>query len=487
MIPFISLVLIFSSGTSFIANGAASSDTSLLVANLVEPVWQTQGDDALAAVRSLDRASRNPDGTLVQLSPAEHLRRGNIYMTNRAFLEARYHWRAILDRYPTDPTVPAALYGLGRSYFQMRGYQESLPFFERLARDYGQVKEGREGLYSLASAYLRLERAAEAAARYREYTEKYPQGERIEAAYMNVIDSFREAGQPQEAVTWIARTRERFPGTPTATNALFARLRLDISGGDWQHAIQTVDELRRLSFPKDVMTNTEELAYLRAYSLERAGRTDEAINAYLMLTDRADSFHGALATARLLKIKQASARPEVQARVTRARLETAGANSQYPAPYREIIVREASKRNVDPRLVLAIMKHESGFRPRVKSSAAARGLLQLTPDTAAKYGPRTGLNIVRDDDLYRPEINILIACEYLGELMRLFPDLPEAVAASYNGGEDNAARWLKRARQKDPGVFASEVGFTETKGYVFKVIASYNVYKQLYTADLRAK
>lgn len=487
MISFISLVLIFSSSISFIASGASLNSEPVLVANLFAPVSQAQGDEALAAVRSLDRASRNPDGTLAQLSPAEHLRRANIYMTNRAFVEARYHWRAIIERYPTDPNVPAALYGLGRSYFQMRGYEESLSFFERLARDYPQVKEGREGLYALASAYLRLERAAEAAARYREYTEKYPQGERIEAAYLNVIDSLREAGQPQEAITWIARTRQRFPGTATDTNALFARLRLDIAGGNWQHAVQTVDELRRVSFQKDVMTNTEELAYLRAYSLERAGRTEEAINAYLMVTDRADSYHGALATARLLKLKQASARPDVLARVNRARLETSSTASQYPAPYREIIVREASRRNVDPRLVLAIMKQESGFRPRAKSPAAARGLLQLTADTAAKYGPRTGLNIIRDEDLYRPEINILIACEYLGELTRLFPDLPEAVAASYNGGEDNATRWLKRARQKDAGVFASEVGFSETKGYVFKVIASYNVYKQLYTADLRSK
>ncbi len=66
----------------------------------------------------------------------------------------------------------------------------------------------------------------------------------------------------------------------------------------------------------------------------------------------------------------------------------------------------------------------------------------------------------------------------------MFPTLPEAMAASYNGGEDNVARWVKRAKQKDPGVFTSEIGFDETKVYVQKVMNNYRVYRQLYTPEL---
>src|SRR5256885_14160571 len=74
------------------------------------PGFQTQSDDAqLASVRNMDRADRGPDGKLAQLSPAEHMRRANIYMNNRAFEEARIHWQALLERYPNDPNVPAAL------------------------------------------------------------------------------------------------------------------------------------------------------------------------------------------------------------------------------------------------------------------------------------------------------------------------------------------------------------------------------------------
>lgn len=473
----------------------ASPHASTLATVTVEPAdfepssfssFQPQ-DNELSVVRRLDREDR-ASGQLTQLTPTEHIRRAFVYLNNRAFTEAREHFQVIIERYPTDVNVPTALLGTGRAYFQDHQYEESIPFFERLAREYAQTKEGREGLYSLASAFLRTGRADEAAARYSEYTERYPTGERIEFAYLNVIDSYREAGRPKDAIAWITRTREKFAGTPTATNALFARLRLDVSDSDWKHAIQTADELRNTaSFSSKVMTSLDEVTYLKAYSLERAGRNEESVNAYLAIPDRPDSYYGWLATTRLLALNDASRRSAATARADRVNAQINSAASQYPAPYRETILRETTRRGIDPRLVLAIMRQESGFRPRVKSLAAARGLLQLTIETATKYAGRVGLNNLQDEDLYRPETSILLGSEYIAELSRMFPDLPEAVVASYNGGEDNVARWVKRARQHDPGVFTAEVGFDETKAYVNKVMASYRAYKQLYTADLRRR
>jgi soluble lytic murein transglycosylase-like protein len=61
------------------------------------------------------------------------------------------------------------------------------------------------------------------------------------------------------------------------------------------------------------------------------------------------------------------------------------------------------------------------------------------------------------------------------------------VAASYNGGEDNVVRWVRRATHDDPGVFTAEVGFTESKDYVNKVMANFRAYKLLYTEDLRRR
>ncbi|HZH33028.1 MAG TPA: transglycosylase SLT domain-containing protein [Pyrinomonadaceae bacterium] len=445
------------------------------------------GDAALTNARRLDREGRSADGQLAELDPAEHMRRAAAYHSNRAFAEAREHWQTLLARYPADANVPAALFGMGRSLYQERRYADALPFFDRLGREFTRYKDGREGFYYIAATLLRLDRTAEAATRYGDYVTRFPQGERIENAYLNAIDSWREAGRNEEARQWIVRARERFNGTPVATNALFARLRLEVASRDWQSAVRTADELQRgTPFTRAVQTTANEVAYLRGFSLENLKQTAQAAAAYQSIPDHLSSYYGGLATARLRALDAASRRI-AEARDSSVRREADAAAAAYPAPYREILLRATAANKVDPRYALAIMRQESSFKERARSQAAARGLLQLTPEIGVKYGERVGFKNVREDDLYRPEVNIRIGVEYMADLFRMFPNLPEAVAASYNGGEDNVARWVRRAGHNDAGVFSSEVGFAESKDYVFKVMANYRAYQQLYTADLRRR
>jgi soluble lytic murein transglycosylase len=448
---------------------------------------QGADDSALNAVRRADQASRSPSGKLEQITPAEHLRRAGIYMANRAFAGAREHWQALINDSPADPSVPAALLGMARSYFQERRYEEARQTYEKVAHQYPGTKEGREGLNFAASALLRMSRSLEAADRYREYIERYPDGERIDTAHLNIIDCYREAGRSRDALAWVTRTRERFPATVTDTGALFALLRLEIADGDWQRALQVADELLGKPFQKGVNTTPDEVVYLKAYSLERAGRRQDAIRAYAAIPANLDSYYGGLATQKLSAMSEASAREQVSARAQRMREQIAAAATDFPAPYRLEILRQAKSRTLDPRLVLAVMREESRFRPRAKSPSAARGLLQLTIDAAEKYGRRAGIKTVTAESLYQPETSIAIGCEYLAQLSRMFANLPEAIAASYNGGEDNVARWLARSKQHDDGVFTADIGFAESKAYVFKVMTNYRAYQQLYTADLKPR
>jgi soluble lytic murein transglycosylase len=448
---------------------------------------QSASDASLNAVRASDRADRAGKGGFAQVTPAEHMRRAGIYLANRAFAAAREHWQALVDNYPNDANVPAALYGIGRTLFQERRYEDARQVYDRLARDYPQTKEGREGLNFSASSLLRMGRGAEAAARYAEYLEKYPNGERIDTAHLNIIDGLREAGKPQEAIAWINRTRERFPGTAISCNALFARLRLDVALGDWQHAVQSADELLSKPVPNGTNTNADEVLYLKAHSLERAGRTQEAIRTYLMIPDNLNSYYGWMATNRLMAIGDSTASQRASERSRAVQSAIANALADYPAPYRLQIVSEARKRGLDPRLVLSIMKQESRFKPNAKSPSAARGLLQLTIDAAEKYAKHAGIDRVTEDALYRPDVAIAIGSEYLAQLSNMFGGLSEAIAAAYNGGEDNVARWLARSNQRDAGVFTAEVGFTESKNYVYKVMAFYRAYRQLYTSDLKRR
>jgi soluble lytic murein transglycosylase len=448
---------------------------------------QANSDASLAAIRRQDRDARNAKGTITRLTPEEHLRRAGIYHVNRAFDEAREHWQALMNYYPNDPRVAEALLGTGRSYFQGRRYSESYNAYDRLARSYPSTKEGREGLNFSAAALLRLGRASEAADRYIDYINRYPDGERIETAHLNAIDTLREAGRLQDASSWVARTRQRFSGTPTETNALFGQLRMEIAEGNWKRAVSSADELSRKTLQRGVAASSAEVAYLKAYSLDRSGNRDEAIAAYLAVPGGVDSYFGWLATERLANIADSKRRSLVNEREDRNKSQASSVASQYPAPYRQTIISSAKSRKLDPRFILALIKQESVFRPLAKSPAGARGLLQLTMDAAQKYASNAGMEPVQESQLYEPETSIRLGSEYLAELSAMFPNLPEAVAASYNGGEDNVARWVRRAKQKDPGVFTSEVGFDETKAYVQKVMNNYRVYKQLYNADLSRK
>lgn len=464
--------------------GAVNSAHAVATADAVVISPDEQGDDVLAVMRRLDRSARAGDGALPQLSAEEHMRRAGVYHTNRAFKEARDHWRAVITRYPEDPKVPDALFGMGRSLFQERRYEESLPFFDKLGSTYTHTEAGRDGYYYIAATRLRLGRAAEAAERYAEYVARFPEGERIEAAYLNVIDSLREAGRPAEALPWIARTREKFPNMPTAANALFARLRLEIAGGDWLSAVKTSEEMSRTPLSREVNTTRAELSYLRAFSLERSGHKDAAIRAYQSIADTPGSYYGWLATERIRALGDKAGAASREARVRADVQKRAG---EFPAPFSDSLLRATEGRSVDPRLLLAIMKQESQFNPQAKSRAGARGLMQFTPDTAAKYVKRAGLSNLSESDLFRPEVSIRLAGVYIEELLGMFPGLPEAAAASYNGGEDNVARWVKRKGHEDPGIFTAEVGFTESKDYVVRVMSNYRAYKLLYTEDLKPR
>ena len=448
---------------------------------------QSASETTLASVRRSDAADRDQQGNLRKLTPAEHMRRAAIYLSVRAFAEARAHWQTLIDNYPQDSRVPEALLGIGRSFFLGKVYEDGYVVFNQLAKQYDGTKEAREALNFSAASLLRMGKFSEAAARYSEYVDRFPNGERVDTAHLNVIDTLREANRPAEALQWVTRTRQRFPATAVETNAMFAALRLYVAEDQWTDAVNIADQLLKRSFPKAVLTSPSEVAYLKAFSLEHAGQKQEAFTAYLMVPDSIESYYGWLASQRLAALAGPSRAEIVAKREERVNSAIDAVADTYPAPYRQAILSAAKARKLDPRFILALIRQESVFKPLAKSPAGARGLLQLTMDAAQKYGPGAGLNSLRENQLYQPETSITLGAEYLEHLSKLFPGMLEPVAASYNGGEDNVARWLERSKRTDPGVFTAEVGFEETKGYVQKVMSNYRVYRKLYTADLIRK
>ncbi|HKP12721.1 MAG TPA: transglycosylase SLT domain-containing protein, partial [Blastocatellia bacterium] len=159
----------------------------------------------------------------------------------------------------------------------------------------------------------------------------------------------------------------------------------------------------------------------------------------------------------------------------------------YPAPYRDALNRYGQANRIDPRLVLALARQESRFNPRVKSGAAARGLVQFIQETALRLANEEGIKGFELDDVYEPEVAVRLASRYVGDLLRMFPDNPYAVAASYNTGEANVERWIFRSRSSDVDRFTVEIAIPETKDYVAKVMSNYWAYVALYDQSLNAR
>ena len=124
------------------------------------------------------------------------------------------------------------------------------------------------------------------------------------------------------------------------------------------------------------------------------------------------------------------------------------------APVFSLIQRLAQQYSVDPHLVRAIIMVESNFDPHDVSLAGAQGLMQLMPDTAARY---------RVEDPFDPHANIEGGIRYLRDLLRLFPSDLRHVLAAYNAGEG--------AVQQYGGI----PPYPETQRYVERGLALYCV------------
>ena len=119
-------------------------------------------------------------------------------------------------------------------------------------------------------------------------------------------------------------------------------------------------------------------------------------------------------------------------------------------PFLDLVYVMSAHHGVDPRLVDAIIRTESSYRPSAVSRAGAVGLMQLMPGTARRYGVR---------NRYDPVQNVFGGTAYLADLLREF-DLVRAIAA-YNAGEGNVRR------------YGGVPPFAETRAFVGRVLLRY--------------
>jgi soluble lytic murein transglycosylase len=151
----------------------------------------------------------------------------------------------------------------------------------------------------------------------------------------------------------------------------------------------------------------------------------------------------------------------------------------YPLAYWDIIVQESRARGLDPYQVAGLIRQETIFSSRARSSANAYGLMQvLVPTgrlTAKKYGVSRE---VTAESLFEPRLNIQLGTAYLKDQIDKFGRI-EYVAAAYNAGPGRAVQW-KASLPLQLDEWAEAVPFKETRGYVQGVVRNRLQYMRLY-------
>ncbi len=135
--------------------------------------------------------------------------------------------------------------------------------------------------------------------------------------------------------------------------------------------------------------------------------------------------------------------------------------------YEPLIARYAAQYNVPEAFVLAVAETESHFRPDAVSSAGARGLMQITPQTFEWLQTKTGEQLPVEA-LEDPEVNVRYGTFFLSMLLERFGNTDTA-AAAYNAGMNAVARWLENPEYSDDGVHLKQIPVDETRYYVVKI------------------
>lgn len=150
----------------------------------------------------------------------------------------------------------------------------------------------------------------------------------------------------------------------------------------------------------------------------------------------------------------------------------------YPLAYISDVERASKKNNIDPMLILSIIREESRFDKEARSIAGALGLMQLMPQTAQKLQSSININLKNTEQLYEPSINISIGAYYLKKLINMFNSVPIAIAA-YNAGEEAVNSWLKSHKYKAVDEFIEDIPYDETRNYVKNVLTTYFEYQKI--------
>ncbi len=146
----------------------------------------------------------------------------------------------------------------------------------------------------------------------------------------------------------------------------------------------------------------------------------------------------------------------------------------FPKRFHDQVQSHTKSRDIDPFMILSLIRQESAFNIRAHSPAGARGLMQVMPATARSIAS------VRSHRLFDPETNIRVGTKYFTHRLSQYNNDVELTLAAYNAGAGRVDRWVKRYPLSNKMLFMDLVPFRETRDYISSILRNYYWYSMLY-------
>jgi soluble lytic murein transglycosylase len=459
------------------------------------------------------------------------------FVLGKALRKERSHTRAIEVLEPvvqqcTDADLrPRALYVLGSSK-SIVAVADGPRTYQTLARDYPAHTFADDALFYAADLHQQNGRLEEALAELATVGERYADGDFAGEALFKAFWIRRQRGETKEAFAVLDRIEASFANRAESYDverAQYWRARMHESGGQNDRAAELFATLavehpatyygliarRRLAalsseraikvaeqldfpaagraWPLEAGPLAEDRRFLAGVELLRLGFPD-AVSTELLAADRTRasgenlrllvqllSLAGDARSAHALA--RTSLRRELSGRIT---AETRPVwELAYPLAFRPTVQKHCETVGLDPDLLQALMREESALDPQALSWAGALGLTQLMPYTAKAVARRLKIGNLTTSRLLDPEVNIRIGSAYLADLVKKWEGTPELALASYNAGAGAVARWRRDRPGLELDEWVEEIPISETRGYVKRVLRSYNTYQLLYAASQR--
>lgn len=149
---------------------------------------------------------------------------------------------------------------------------------------------------------------------------------------------------------------------------------------------------------------------------------------------------------------------------------------RFPLKYAPLVETYANSNQLDASWVMGLMRSESAMAEDAISSADARGLMQVTPDTARGLAKRNSFRYSSRQQLMQAEFNIRFGTTFLRELLNRFGGNPVLVTGAYNAGPNAVDRWLDSLPSAEPAIWIETLPYFETRDYIPRVLAFSTIY-----------